>query len=534
MRLEHTAMHNTFHVAEAGIQLLSVPERLRRSAELYGSKTAFVSAKHGVHPAYSFAETHARASAIGAMLMEAGLKKGDRVGCLLMKNPDAMLCFLGALTAGTVFFPIDHNLPAGLLNTLLENTRPKALFVAKPYLPLLQGLDNIPYPERIFVLDTPDAAPPAGCRSFRDHESLLGRHHDFPEILPDDPAYLNLTSGTTGVPKTALTTHGNIDANSMASVEVFRFTADDVHLCMFPAFVHPHELFARPVYLGGTTVLLDTVQPKSVAQALHDFKVTTFMAVASIYETLIRLNNLDSLDFSHLRVPESGGMHVTPTLRETFAQRFGVPIQAVWGSTEATGIALANRAIDDDPRVLEAPPGSAGRSCPLYEARIMHGECQEAGVDEIGELWIRGPGVCKEYFIAPGKTIPVVDNDGWFRTNDLMRKDKDGFFHFMARSSGMMKVGGIKVFPTEIENVLRAHPSIDEIVVIKVDDTLHGEVPKAFIVTKPGMPLNQMDIRRYCEGRLHRYKVPRLIEFVDQLPKTPGGKVAWKKLSSVC
>lgn len=512
----------------------SVPQRLRDCAELHGTKAAITCAKLGKASVHTWDETHARASAVAAMLLEAGLAKGDCVGCLLVKTPEAILSFLGALSAGTVFLPLDPNLPAAALNSLLQGARPTALFVSRVYLPLLQGLGFLPEPSRIIVLEDGMAPKPAPCRDFSEHEAFLSRHLQLPEVLAQDPAYLNLTSGTTGAPKAALTTHANIDANTRAAVETFGFTSDDVHLCMFPAFVHPHELFARPVYLGGSMVLLDTIQPKSIVRALHDYKVTTFMAVASIYETLVRLPSIDGLDFSQLRVPESGGMHVTPTLRTAFAERFGLPIHTVWGSTEACGIALANRPVADDPRVLEAPPGSMGRPCPSYEAKIMHGDCKEAGVGEVGELWVRGPGVCKEYYLGKGETRPVQDSEGWFRTCDLVRKDEDGFFHFLARSSGMMKVGGIKVFPAEIEDVIRSHPHVDEVAVVKVDDALHGEVPKAFIVTRPGMPLAPADLRRWCEGRLHRYKVPRLMEFVDQLPRTPGGKVAWKKLSSVC
>ncbi len=512
----------------------SLPDRLRENAVLHPGKTAIVCTRLGASRVYTWDETHARASAIAAMLRDTGVEKGQHVGCLLVKTPEAILAFMGALSAGAVFFPMDPNLPAAALDALLQSTKPVALFVSRVHLPLLHGLGNIPAPGRIFVLDDGLAPKPAPCRDFREHETFLNRHLQLPEVRAEDPAYLNLTSGTTGAPKAALTTHANIDANSRSAMETFGFTADDVHLCMFPAFVHPHELFARPVYLGGGMVLLDTIQPKSIVRALHDYKVTAFMAVASIYETLVRLPSIEELDFSHLRVPESGGMHVTPTLRKAFAERFGLPIQAVWGSTEASGIALANRPVAGNPLMLEAPPGSMGRPCPTYEAKVMHGECKEAGVDEIGELWIRGPGVCSEYYLGPGDTRPVLDDEGWFRTCDLVRKDHDGFFHFLARSSGMMKVGGIKVYPAEIEDVIRSHPHVDEVAVVKVDDTLHGEVPKAFIVTRPGMPLAHADVRRWCEGRLHRYKVPRLVEFVDQLPRTPGGKVAWKKLSSAC
>jgi len=509
----------------------TVVQRLRESVWSSPHKPALVCGAEQL----SYQELHDRTMALAAMLAEAGLSKGERVGCLLRKTPETILCFLGAMAAGGVFFPLDPNMLPQSRQASLAATRPKALFVAQEFLPLLRDVYGLPEPERIFVVpDTSGAAAASPCRSFREHEAHLSRQALLPELSPQDPAYLNVTSGTTGLPKCALTTHANIDANTTAAVQALGLGADDVHLCMFPAFVHPHEIFARPVALGGTLVLLDTVQPKSIARALSEHKVTTLMAVASIYETLVRLNSLKGHDFSSLRVPESGGMHVPPALRSAFAQRFGLPIHAVWGSTETAGIALANRMVGGDPRNLEAPPGSMGRPCLGYEARVVTESCHDAEVDEVGELWLRGPGVCQSYYQGPEVRKPVVDHEGWFHTGDLVRHNAAGFFFFESRATGMMKVGGLKVYPVEIENVLRSHPDIAEVAVVKNEDSLHGEVPRAFVVLKDGAALDKASIRHYCSGKLHRLKVPKLVDFVDELPRTPGGKVAWKKLSSAC
>lgn len=509
----------------------TVTQRLRDSVGVYPDKTAIVCGAQQL----SYQELHDRTMALASLLVEAGLRKGDRVGCLLRKTPETIVCFLGAMAAGGVFFPLDPNMPQQARQASLAATRPGALFVAREFLPLLRDMHGLPEPERIFVVpDTTGAAAASPCRSYLEHEGRLSRPVRLPELGPQDPAYLNFTSGTTGLPKCALTTHANIDANTSAAVQALGLGPDDVHLCMFPAFVHPHEIFARPISLGGSLVLLDTVQPKSIAKALHEHKVTTLMAVASIYETLVRLNTLKGLDFSSLRVPESGGMHVTPTLRNAFAERFGLPILAVWGSTETAGIALANRMVQGDPRCLEAPPGSMGRPCPGYEARVVTQSCRDAGLDEVGELWLRGPGICQSYHQGPEVREPVVDHEGWFHTGDLVRRSDKGFFFFESRATGMMKVGGVKVYPVEIENVLRSHPDIAEVAVVKSDDLLHGEIPRAFVVLREGAVLDKAGIRHFCDGRLHRLKVPKLVEFVDELPRTPGGKVAWKKLSSVC
>jgi long-chain acyl-CoA synthetase len=154
---------------------------------------------------------------------------------------------------------------------------------------------------------------------------------------------------------------------------------------------------------------------------------------------------------------------------------------------------------------------------------------EEAGEGEVGELAIQGPGVSAGYFKDPEETRNCM-KDGWFFTGDLATRDADGYFYFAARKSGMMKVAGIKVFPMEIEEVLCSHPQVAEAAVVKVDDRLHGEIPKAVIVLKTGEKMDKRALRRYCEKRLAPYKLPRIIEFRSQLPRTSGGKILYREL----
>jgi long-chain acyl-CoA synthetase len=342
-------------------------------------------------------------------------------------------------------------------------------------------------------------------------------------LQEDDIVYLNYTSGTTGAPKGAITTHANIFWNTASAIESLKLTHDDVHLCMFPVFGHPHEIFARPLYLGGTLVLIDGISPKVIAKVLSDHNVTCMMAVAPIYETLIRLYASHPFNYSSLRIPESGGMHTSPTLVKKFKKYFKVPIIPVWGSTEASGIALANRPDD------VYKPGSMGRPCPYYQTKIIGEDGKELGPDEVGEMVLKGPAICSGYFGNPEETEKHM-KDGWFFTGDLVKKDSEGYFYFASRKTGMMKVAGLKVFPTEIEDVISAHPKIAEVAVVKAQDGLHGEVPKAVIVLKEGIEIDKKSIRTFCKQRLSKYKVPRVIEFKPELPKTPGGKILHRKL----
>jgi long-chain acyl-CoA synthetase len=216
-------------------------------------------------------------------------------------------------------------------------------------------------------------------------------------------------------------------------------------------------------------------------------------------------------------------MHIDLALARKFRERFGISMIPVWGSTETTGIAFANP-VDDSQK-----EGSFGKPCPYYQAKIVGENGQELAENLVGEIAIKGPAVSAGYLENSVETRKCM-KDGWFFTDDLARKDADGYYYFLARKSGMMKVAGMKVFPLEIEGVLRSHPNIAEAAVTKVRDRLHGEVPKAVIVLKENARIDQADVRRYCEERMARYKVPRVIEFRAELPKSSGGKVLYREL----
>jgi long-chain acyl-CoA synthetase len=216
-------------------------------------------------------------------------------------------------------------------------------------------------------------------------------------------------------------------------------------------------------------------------------------------------------------------MHTNPALVERFKTQLKIPIIQVWGSTETMGIALAN----PDDGIHKA--GSIGKPCPYYQAKIVGEGGEELVANEIGEMAIKGPATSSGYFGNPEETKKCM-KDGWFFTGDLVRRDSEGYFYFVARKNGMMKVAGMKVFPTEIEDVLSTHPGIAEVAVVKVRDRLHGEVPKAVIVLKEGAESDKAEIRKYSEKRMSKYKVPHIIELRTELPKTPGGKVLYREL----
>ena len=497
---------------------MTIVEMLEQSAARYPDKPAFLFRDTVV----TYRDFHRQACVLAAFLHLHGLHKGDRVAILLEKSPESMVAFLGIAMAGGVAYTIDYNhTPAGL-QFVLDLTKPSAIVAGTSFLPLLSGF-ILACPEKRIIVVGDDASG----RHTPWARVMAGGHGEPPRAATamDDPVYLNFTSGTTGAPKAAVTTNANIYWNTRSSVEALRLTHDDVHLCMFPIFGHPHELYARPLYLGGTAVLLERIAPKAIAGAIAEHGVTCMMAVASLYQSMATQCEAQPFGLQPLRLAESGGMHVSGQLARRFRACFGLPIVPVWGSTETAGIAVAT------PPDEERRPGSMGRPCPYYEVAVVTEDGRAAAPGELGELRIRGPGVCSHYLGNPAETAGHM-RDGWMHTGDVVSRDADGYLYFSGRRHGLMKVAGLKVFPGEIEEVLSAHPAVSEVAVVRALDQVHGEVPRAVIVLKPSAVCSEADIRQYCEGHLARYKIPRLIEFTEALPKSASGKILHRKLET--
>ncbi len=497
---------------------MTIVEMLERNAGILPEKTAIIFGNSKI----SNRELHERSKTLANFLISTGLRKGDRVGLALQKTPEVITAFLGIACAGGIVFPVDYHQTHENIEYLLKQTGPTMMIVDGQFQDLISQFKEHCLEKNIIVVGQKETGQHLSwddvfARPLLDPPDV--------QIRDEDIVYLNFTSGTTGFPKGAVTTHANIYWNTLSAIESLGLTEEDIHVCMFPVFSHPHELFARSLYLGGTAVLVDGIYPKTVAAAISEHRVTCMMAVASIYDTLARLPLSAPFDLSSLRIPESGGMYTHPTLEEKFRERFGVSIIPVWGSTETSGIALVS------PVSGERRPGSMGKPSPYYEVKVVGDDGEELAHDEVGEMLIKGAGVCSRYYNQPEET-KIYMKDGWYCTGDMVKKDRDGYYYFASRKSGMMKVAGVKVFPLEIEGVLLNHPLIEEAAVIKIQDRLRGEVPKAIIVVKQGFEISKDEVQKYCEEKMSRIKVPSVIEFRTKLPKTPGGKILYRELQA--
>lgn len=472
------------------------------------------------HTRITYRELNETVNKLSNSLLEMGFGKGDRVGLMLPRIPELVISFLAVVKSQGIAVPINFELTDENIKAIFDDVSPRYLIVHSQFLDIAARCSAGNLQAQIISVGDCNKK----CTVWNDILNT-GKTNN-PNLVSgsDDIVYLNFTSGSTGNSKGAITTNSNIYWNTIAAIETLKLKRDDVHLCMFAPFAHPHEIFARPLYLGGTMVMVDKIYPKSIAEAISNYRVTCMMGIAPIYENLLEVIEHHVYDFSSLRIPESGGMYTRIELIERFRQKLGAPIIPVWGSTETTGIALASSPGE------HVPQGSVGKPCPSYEVKIVDEDNNEISPGEIGEMIFKGPAVVQGYYNDTGGNSRLCFMSGWYYSGDLGRKDAEGNFYFVERKSGMMKVAGLKVYPQEIERILLEHPDIKEVAVIPVKDRLRGEFPKAIVVTKKGRGLTEREILSFCRERLANYKLPKLMEIKESLPKTGSGKINKKAL----
>ncbi|WP_420208324.1 class I adenylate-forming enzyme family protein [Candidatus Electronema sp. JC] len=494
-------------------QSQTLTEALLRRAETTPGKV-FIRSGRG-H--FSYQQTWEQAARLASFLAAQELTADARICLLLPRAPELIFSFLAARLAGCLPAPVnylDHP----------ERVRQAVLAVA----PAVIIVDENAVSGKV-TDSLRDCGAAVISLSAEPGDSSFLRWADCLSCAPlaepkpqqfDSLAYLNFTSGSTGQAKAALCTEANLYWNTRAAAEAFQLTAEDVHLCMFAAFAHPHELFCRALYTGGSLALLPEISPKAVIRVIREQNVTCMMGLAALYKMMA--GHCGSTALPSLRIAESGGMFTPPALHRSFLAAFQTPLLAVWGSTETTGIALANTLS------CRRADGSLGRVCPHYQARVADELGRDVPLGETGELLLAGPGVVSGYWGG----VPLSAEDGWCRSGDLVRQDAEGFFHFVERKSGLIKVAGLKVYPLQVEQALLEHPGIREAAVVGMEEKRHGCVPKAFVVPQPGVLLEEEELTRHCKGRLAAYMVPKAFRLLEALPTTGSGKIDKKALLS--
>lgn len=458
----------------------------------------------------SYADCFALAARFAHVLMHHGVRPGDRVAVQVEKSPSALCLYLACLRAGAVYLPLNTGYTPSELAYFVGDAEPK-LFVCSS-----KNLEKIfaALPDVAFLTLDDDGE---GGSLIREAESQPAEFTDAAVGLSDLASIL-YTSGTTGRSKGAMLTHGNLVSNAQALKNLWRFTQDDVLLHALPIF-HIHGLFvASNVTLisGASMILLPKFDLGAIFQALPSS--TVMMGVPTFYTRLLADPRLAPEVTRNIRLFVSGS---APLLAETHCEwqaRTGHAILERYGMTE-TNMNTSN------PYEGARVPGSVGLPLPGVELRIASKDGVALPQGEIGLIEVRGPNVFKGYWRMPDKTAAEFRADGFFITGDLGRIDENGYVHILGRDKDLIISGGFNVYPKEIESLIDELPGVTESAVVGLPHRDFGEGVTACVVMGKGASLSEKDVLEALSGRLAKFKHPKRVLFVDELPRNTMGKV---------
>jgi fatty-acyl-CoA synthase len=459
------------------------------------------------------------------------IRKGDRVAVLAMNSVEYLDIWFALGKLGAILQNLNWRLAPQELSGLIIDADPKVLIYGKEFLSAVHALREASSTIKFVALgdkaEQPDYA-------FGDRLNFGDHPPPEVELCWSDPWVICYTGGTTGTPKGALLTHRSITANAMNTVISWGLTADDVTILNSPLF-HSGGLnvFTAPlVYVGGTSIVCREFDIDQTYALLTNDEVSIWFGVPTMFVMMQNHPLWVQADFSHLKLLISGGAPCPLPVFEKFWAK-GVDFKTGYGLTEA-----GPNTFWLPPEDVRRKPGSVGFPLFHIDVKIIRNDGHECDPGEVGELVIRGPHLCSGYWNNPQATAEAIhplpnDPNGpsWLHTGDLAQHDAEGYFYIVGRSKEMFISGGENVFPAEVESVLHAHPAVAEATVIAISHETWGEVGRAIVVLKPGKVVRENDLLESVCQQLARYKVPKSVVFVDQLPKTGANKVDKKLLA---
>ncbi|TNM39595.1 long-chain fatty acid--CoA ligase [Nocardioides albidus] len=448
------------------------------------------------------------ASRAAGRMAALGITPGDRVGLMLPNVLEFPVLFYGALRLGAIVVP---------MNPLLKG-REIAHYTGDSGMSLLWAHPSVSDE------DTGQAAD--GCRVEQVGPGLLASLADAdpaPAVAKaaEDTAVILYTSGTTGTPKGAELTHGGLDRNVRICMDdLMSIGPGDVIVGCLPLF-HVFGLTCglnTAVAAGAMLTLVPRFDPVAVLEVMARDRATIFQGVPTMYTALANVPDADPTAVAALRVCTSGGASLPAEVLRSFEEKFGARVLEGYGLSETSPVASFNR--QDQARV-----GSIGTPIPGVEFRVVGEDGADVPTGEIGEIWIRGHNIMKGYWNRPEATAEAIDDEGWFKSGDMGRVDEDGFYYIVDRKKELIIRGGFNVYPKEIEEVLYEHPAVREAAVIGLPHETHGEEVGAAVSLQPGAEVSEDEIRQYVKERVAPYKYPRVVWFLDDLPKGATGKI---------
>ena len=508
---------------------------VRRQAVEQPDKVAY----HFMGKDTSYGEFEQTVGRFAQGLQDLGIQKGDHVAFLLGNTPHYLIALYATMRLGATAIPVNPIYTPDEISYIIRNGDVKAIVALDALLPLVEmGVQAFPQVEAFIVCETvADAAEKVAGLSdaarvktylFSQIVATASGLLEPVDIAEDDNAIILYTSGTTGSPKGAMLTHGNVYSNARDVSTYLGYRAEDRIIATLPVF-HVFALTVvvnAPLLSGATVLLAPRFSPAEVFALAKEQQATVFAGVPTMYNFLYQSPDGNPEDFSTIRLAVSGGASLPVALLHNFEEKFNVRVSEGYGLSEASPVTCFN------PLDRERKAGSIGTNINNVENRVVDAYGQDVPVGEVGELIVRGPNVMKGYYKMPEETAVAI-RDGWLYTGDLARKDEEGYFYIVDRKKDMINVGGFNVYPREVEEVLFTHNNIVEAAVVGFPDSDFGEAVHAYVVLKDSAKTTTDDILAYCAKHMVKYKVPKVIEIIEELPKNTTGKILRRSLKEV-
>ncbi len=498
-----------------------------------------------IHGSLTYADLWDQINRFAAGLHRLGVKQGDRVAVMLPNMPQYVVAFFGALRVGAIVVNTNPTYTPRELEHQLNDSGAETIIMLSSLYERLQAVrDNVPV-RNVIIADVHEYVggifKNMVARTLRKEGLLVdvpegdGVYHwatvmemgtSVPEVSvsPEDVALFQYTGGTTGVPKAAMLTHRNLVANTIqvASWLPSAPRGEPVVLGALP-FFHVYGMTVAMLYglyMGGTVVVLPNPRPiDNVMKVIHHERCSLFPGVPTMYIGIINHPEVDKYNLRSVEACISGAAPLPVEVQQKFETITGGRLVEGYGLTEASPVTHSN------PIYGKRKAGSIGIPFPSTDARVVDLNTGEPlPVGEVGELCVKGPQVMKGYWNRPDETAATIDEEGWLHTGDIARMDEDGYFYIVDRKKDIIIASGYNIIPREVEEVLYMHPKVLEAVVAGVPDPYRGETVKAYIVLKEGEQATAEEIIAFCREHLAPYKVPRLVEFRSELPKSQVGK----------
>ncbi len=504
---------------------------------------------------YTYAQFSQRVDALALSFQSIGVKRGSKVGIWANNHPDWITVSFAAARLGAVLVTVNTNYKATELEYIMRNADIHTMCMIgeyrdSNYVEILHSvvpeMVNLKEGEQISSAKLPELrnavyigeGRPTGMYNINDlvaqGVTMDRTSYDVVqrELTCHDEVNMQYTSGTTGFPKGVLLTHFNILNNGKATGEFMRYSADDKLLVCVPMFHCFGCVLALCAVIthGATMVLLEDFDPLKVLESIHNERCTILYGVPTMFIAELHHPEFDKFDLKSLRTGIMAGAVCPIDTMNAVMDRMNCNLISIYGLTESspgmTGSDLS------DSTLLRAT--TVGREFPGIEVKILdHNTGKELPYGEQGEVCCRGWNVMKGYYNNPEATAEVIDEDGFLHSGDLGLRDKDGYFHITGRIKEMIIRGGENVYPREIENYLFNIPQIKGVEVVGLASPRYGEQVGAFITVKDGEVLTEKDVRKFCEGNIARYKIPKYIFFINEFPMTASGKIQKYKLKDL-